>query len=155
MREYNADPSRPVPLRFYGFDSPTEMMNTESPRQLLEFVLDYLAPIDGAAGRERRERIEALLGPDADWENPAAMMDPAQSVGLSPAATALRIETEDLIADLRVRRPELAANGRRGPLPGGGALRLGRAAAAELPRRGGDAGRERTDRRGSSACATR
>ncbi len=114
MREYNADPSRPVPLRFYGFDSPTEMMDTDSPRRLLEFALDYLAPIDGAAGRERRERIEALLGRDADWENPAAMMDPAQSVGLSPAATALRIETEDLIADLRVRRPELAATSDEG-----------------------------------------
>ena len=109
MREYNADPSRRVPLRFYGFDSPTEMMSSDSPRRLLQFVLDYLASVDGAGGRERRERIEALLGPDAAWENPAANMDPAQSVGLSPAATALRIETEDLVTELRVRRPELAA----------------------------------------------
>src|SRR5436305_14494700 len=37
------------------------------------------------------------------------MMDPAKSTGLSPAATALRIETEDLISELRRRRPELAA----------------------------------------------
>ncbi len=37
------------------------------------------------------------------------MMDPTQSVGLSPAATALRIETEELISELRVRRPELVA----------------------------------------------
>ena len=37
------------------------------------------------------------------------MMDPTKSVGLSPEATALRIETEDLISELRIRRPELVA----------------------------------------------
>jgi erythromycin esterase len=111
MREYNADPSHAVELRFYGFDSPTEMTHTDSPRELLEVVLDYLASVDGASAREYCERIEPLLGRDADWENPAAMMDPAQSVGQSPAATALRIATEDLIAELQVRRPELTAAG--------------------------------------------
>jgi hypothetical protein len=35
------------------------------------------------------------------------MMDPMKSVGCSPAATELRIETEDLISELRLRRPEL------------------------------------------------
>jgi erythromycin esterase len=54
-------------------------------------------------------RIDQALGQDSDWENPAAMMDPTRSVGLSPAATALRIETEDLIAQLQMRRPELVA----------------------------------------------
>src|SRR5262249_45627916 len=42
-------------------------------------------------------------------ENPAAMMDPAQSIGRSSTANALRIASEDHIADLHVRRPELAA----------------------------------------------
>jgi len=107
MRRYNADPAHPVPLRFYGFDSPTEMTGTDSPRQLLHFVLDYLASI-GADDQERRRRIEDHLGRDADWENPAAMMDPAKGVGLSPAATALRVETEDLLTELHLRRPELA-----------------------------------------------
>jgi erythromycin esterase len=50
-----------------------------------------------------------LLGRDSDWENPAAMMDPSKSIGLSPAATALRIAAEDLISELRLRRPELVA----------------------------------------------
>ena len=54
-------------------------------------------------------RIDQALGQDSDWENPAAMMDPTKSVGLSPAATALRIETEDLIAQMQMRRPELVA----------------------------------------------
>ncbi|NJD51339.1 MAG: erythromycin esterase family protein [Candidatus Methanoperedens sp.] len=109
MRAFNADPTHPVKLRFYGFDSPTEMTGTDSPHQVLHFVLDYLASIDSISGQEYRERIYPLLGLDSDWENPAAMMDPTQSVGLSPAATALRIETEELISELRVRGPELVA----------------------------------------------
>jgi len=107
MRQYNADPSHRVKLRFYGFDSPTEMMGTDSPRQVLYFALDYLASIDGARAREYRERIDPLLGQDAAWENPAAMTDPTQSIGLSPAATQLRIETKDLISELHMRRPEM------------------------------------------------
>lgn len=109
MRQYNANPSHSVKLQFYGFDSPTEMMGSDSPGQVLHFVLDYLTSVDPASGQEYRQRIDPLLGQDTYWENPAAMMDPAQSIGLSPAATALRIETEDLISDLHVRRPKLVA----------------------------------------------
>ncbi len=109
MRAYNSDPTHQIKLQFYGFDSPTEMTFSDSPRHVLHFVLDYLASIDGVSAKERRERIDHLLGQDSDWENPAAMMDPSESVGLSPAATALRIETEDLISELQVRRPELVA----------------------------------------------
>jgi erythromycin esterase-like protein len=109
MRQYNADPSHSVKLQFYGFDSPTEMVGTDSPGQVLHFVLDYLASIDDASGQEHRERIDLLLGQDSDWENPAASFDPTQSIGLSSAATALRVETEDLILELCARRPELVA----------------------------------------------
>jgi len=99
MRRHNADPSHQVNLRFYGFDSPTEMMGADSPRQVLYVVLDYLASINRVGGQTRRDRIVSLLGADADWQNPAAAMDPTQSVGLSAAAIALRIETEDLMTD--------------------------------------------------------
>jgi erythromycin esterase len=109
MRQYNADPAHRVKLRFYGFDSPTEATDTDSPRKVLHFVLDYLASIDNASAQEYRRRIDPLLGQDSDWENPAAIMDPTQAIGLSPAATALRIETEELILELHVRRPELVA----------------------------------------------
>jgi erythromycin esterase len=109
MRRYNADPSHRIKLRFYGFDSPSEMSGCDSPRQVLHVVLEYLASVDGAGGREHRERIDPLLGPDTEWENPAAMFDPAKSIGLSPAATQLRIETEDLITELRIRGPEFVA----------------------------------------------
>jgi erythromycin esterase-like protein len=88
-------------------------MYTDSPRQLLNFVLDYLASVDNACAEKHHKRIDLLIGKDADWENPAAMMDPAKSIGLSPAATALRIETENLITELRLRRPELAAKSDR------------------------------------------
>jgi erythromycin esterase len=111
MRQYNADPAHRVKLRFYGFDSPTEMMGTDSPRQLLYFALDYLATLDNARARKFRERMAPLLGDDAAWENPAAMMDPAQAIGMSPAATQLRIETEELVAELQIRRPELVEKG--------------------------------------------
>ncbi|MEJ2744919.1 MAG: erythromycin esterase family protein [bacterium] len=109
MRRYNTDPSHQTKLRFYGFDSPTEMVGTDSPRQVLYFVLDYLAAIDGDKVKERRARIDFSLGSDADWENPAASMDPAKSVGLSDNANALRLEAEDLITELNIRRPELIA----------------------------------------------
>src|SRR6266545_1008942 len=100
MRQYNAAPSHQLKIQFYGFDSPTEMIGTDSPRHVLHVVLDYLTSIDPNGGQKCRERIDALLGSDADWENPAASMDPTKSVGLSAAATALRIETEDLITEL-------------------------------------------------------
>jgi erythromycin esterase len=109
MRGYNADPSHSVKLQFYGFDSPTEMTVSDSPSRVLHFVLDYLASIDSTGGQERRERIDPLLGQDSDWEDPAASFDPAKAVGLSPEAAGLRIETEELISELRVRRPELVA----------------------------------------------
>jgi erythromycin esterase len=114
MRRYNADPSHRVKLSFYGFDSPTEMTSSDSPRQVLQFVLDYLSSVDSASGQAYRQRIEPLLGKDAEWENPAAVFDPTKSIGLSPAATALRIETEDLITELQVRRPELVAKSDEG-----------------------------------------
>ncbi len=107
MCRYNAEPSNRNKLQFYGFDSPTEMTGTDSPRQLLHFALDYFATIDPASSQQRRERIDALLGPDSDWENPAAIFDPTKSVGQSPAATSLRIETEELISEMSIRRPEL------------------------------------------------
>ncbi len=108
MRQYNADPAHHRKLQFYGFDSPTDV-TADSPRQTLYVALDYLSERDEALGQEYRKRIDPLLGQDSAWENPATMLDPTQSIGRSPAATALRIETEELISELRVRRPELIA----------------------------------------------
>jgi len=110
MRRYNADPSHRVKLRFYGFDIPTgTITGPASPSQVLAFVLDYLASLDSASGQEHRQRIQSLLGQDSAWENTAALADPTKAVGLSPAATSLRIATEDLMTELRTRGPELVA----------------------------------------------
>jgi erythromycin esterase len=109
MREYNADPSHNLKLHFYGFDIPGVASGIASPSQALHFVIGYLAEIDGTSIKELRQRIDTLLGKDFDWENPAAMADPSKSIGLSPAATELRIATEDLITELRLRSPEFAA----------------------------------------------
>ncbi len=108
MRQYNADPAHQMKLQFYGFDSPTDV-TTDSPRQTLHFALDYLSERDEALGQEYRNRIDPLLGQDSAWEDPAAALDPTQSIGRSKASTALRIETEELISELCVRRPELVA----------------------------------------------
>jgi len=110
MRRHNAESPSGAGLRFYGFDSPTEMTGTDSPRQLMTVALDYLEAIDAAGGSQRRQRFEELLGNDADWENPAAMMEPAKSIGLSPAADALRIEAEELVTELELRRPEVTSD---------------------------------------------
>jgi erythromycin esterase-like protein len=100
MRRTNAD--RAVKLRFYGFDIPTLAAGIASPSQAVRLVLDYLG-VDA----ERRQRIEKLLGSDADWENPAQYMDPSKSIGNSPAAQSLRIEVEELLSEMRMRAPEL------------------------------------------------
>ena len=109
MRRYNADPSNRVKLHFYGFDIPTGTIGIASPRQVLHFVLDYLAAHDRLRAAAYRERIDSLLGQDSDWENPAAIMDHTKSVGRSSAAIELRIEAEELISELRARRPEFIA----------------------------------------------
>ena len=108
MRDYNAAAGDRAKIQFYGFDSPTEMMTTDSPRRLVQFALDYLAAVDGKP-HERAERIAELLGEDGPWENQAANMDPSKSIGRSEAAGMLRVEVEDLIAEMRRRQIELAA----------------------------------------------
>jgi erythromycin esterase-like protein len=70
MRRYNADPSHPDKLRFYAFDMPVGTNGTVGPRQVPHAALDYLAAHDPNSDRERRDRIERLIGPDARWEFP-------------------------------------------------------------------------------------
>lgn len=108
MRQLNTNRAEADQVHFYGFDSPTDMV-TDSPRQLLTFVLDYLAAIDRDAATHHRDQIEPLLGEDARWENPDIAMNPELGIGLSPDAMALRIATENLISDLSIKRPEYAA----------------------------------------------
>lgn len=106
MRAYNRDPAQTVKLRFYGFDQPTGVI-VAGPRQTLERALAFLAAVDSGSGAAHRRRIEPLLGEEGDWDNPASIGNRALSPGGSPQAAALRAATEDLIAELCARRPEL------------------------------------------------
>lgn len=108
MRAYNATVEQEKRLRFYGFDSPTEMMGADSPRELLRVAVEYL---EGCGG-ERWKRVEGLLGDEGAWVSPQASFDPAKAVGGSEDARALRLEVEDLIGELGLRRPE-GARGER------------------------------------------
>ena len=107
MRDYNADPAHSPKLHFYGFDLPLGQGGLASPSRVFDLVLGYLDAVDRASATTHRERIVPLVGDAAAWERPAAMFDPAQSIGRSASATALRIATLDLITELRIRRPEL------------------------------------------------
>ena len=111
MRRYNADPGRRREVQFYGFDIPLGGGGLASPQRVLDVVLEYLDARDPASATTHRERLTPLIGEATAWERPAAMADPAQSIGLSAAATELRIATLDLITELRIRRPELIADG--------------------------------------------
>ena len=113
MRAYNADPAHEVKLSFYGFDIPTATTGIEGPGPTLRFPLAYLKSIDKQSGEEHQRKVEALLAQIKDWENPAAWADNTKSPGLSAAATSLRIAIEDLITELRTRRPELVAKSSR------------------------------------------
>lgn len=109
MRDYNADPAHTTKLQFYGFDIPLGKYAFASPRVVLAPPLDFLASADTPAIAERRAQIEALIGDDAGWENTEAIMDPSKAVGGTPRAASLRVETEELISELRIRAPELIA----------------------------------------------
>jgi erythromycin esterase-like protein len=109
LRRHNADPSHSTRLRFYGFDIPLGVGGLAGPGRVLDVALDFLAGVDPARARAHRDRITPLIGERSAWERPAAMFDPAQSIGRTPEATELRVATLDLITELRIRRPAYAA----------------------------------------------
>ncbi|WP_405485651.1 erythromycin esterase family protein [Nocardia sp. NBC_00511] len=104
LRAYNDGRAPRDRVRFYGFDGPVEYAGAPSPRAALARVIDYLpAGFRPASAHD----IDDLLGPDADWTNPAAMYDPAASIGGSESARALRITADDLVSAVRRAAPVL------------------------------------------------
>jgi erythromycin esterase-like protein len=110
MRAYNDGQPASQQLRFAGFDGPLEITGAASPRQALTTLHAYLTTWAGAdllpctAGT-----LDRLLGADDQWTNPAAMMDPSQSVGQTPDAKRLRLLADDLVALLGAQTPHLIA----------------------------------------------
>ncbi|GAA1926684.1 erythromycin esterase family protein [Streptantibioticus ferralitis] len=108
MRAYNDGRPASEWLRFAGFDGPLEITGAASPRQALTALHGYLSGrVDADLLPCTAETLDRLLGADDRWTSPAVMMDPAQSVGQSPAASQLRLLADDLVALLDVQTPHL------------------------------------------------
>jgi erythromycin esterase-like protein len=110
MRAYNDGRPASERLRFAGFDGPLEITGAASPRQALTALHAYLTVwVDAGLLPCTAETLDRLLGADDQWTNPAAMMDPAQSLGQTPAAKHLRLLADDLVALLDSQAPHLIA----------------------------------------------
>ncbi|MEH1058530.1 erythromycin esterase family protein [Micromonospora sp. CPCC 206171] len=110
MRAYNDGRPASEQLRFAGFDGPLEITGAASPRQALTALHAYLAAwVDADLLPCTAETLDRLLGADDRWTNPAAMMDPSQSVGRTPDADQLRLLADDLVALLDAQTPHLIA----------------------------------------------
>jgi erythromycin esterase-like protein len=110
MREQNRDRPPADRLRFYGFDAPTEITGAPSPRETLAALHGYLAAhLEADSLPCNLETIEGLVGDDERWTDPAAAMDPSQSIGASPEARELRLLTDDLLSVLTSESPRLVA----------------------------------------------
>lgn len=96
-------------VRFAGFDGPLEITHAASPRQALTSLHDFLSAQVADAGLLpcTAETLDHLLGADDRWTEPAAMTDPARSVGQSPEAVRLRLLADDLVALLDAQAPHL------------------------------------------------
>ncbi|MEU4642444.1 erythromycin esterase family protein [Micromonospora sp. NPDC023814] len=110
MRAYNDGRSASERLRFAGLDGPLEITGAASPRQALTALHAYLtARVDADLLPCTPETLDSLIGADDRWTNPAAMMDPSQSVGQTPEAKQLRLLADDLVALLDAQAPHLIA----------------------------------------------
>ncbi len=110
MREQNRHRSQAGQLRFAGFDAPVEMDGAPSPRAALRVLHDFLRThAGGGIDLPAWDGIDRLLGPDEPWEEPAAAMEPARSIGVEPRVRELRAITDDLRWALTGEFPRLRA----------------------------------------------
>lgn len=108
MRAHNEGRPASERLRFAGVDGPLEITGAASPRQSLTALHDCLAArVDADLLPCTAQTLDRLLGADDRWTNPAAMLDPAQSVGRSAEARELRLLADDLVALLDEQTPHL------------------------------------------------
>ncbi|MGW3465228.1 erythromycin esterase family protein, partial [Streptomyces olivaceoviridis] len=108
MRAYNDGRPASERLRFSGFDGPLEITGAAGPRQALTALHGYLAArVDAELLPCTGETLDRLLGADDRWTDPAAMMDPARSVGQSAEAGQLRLLADDLVTLLDAQAPHL------------------------------------------------
>ncbi|OKH93884.1 erythromycin esterase family protein [Streptomyces uncialis] len=114
MRAHNDGRPASERVRFAGFDGPLEITGAASPRHALTALHDYLSTrIDASLLPCTGETLDRLLGADGRWTDPAAMRDPARSVGQSAEAGRLRLLADDLVALLDAQTPHLLATASR------------------------------------------
>jgi erythromycin esterase-like protein len=102
LREQNRHRAPDARLRFAGFDAPVEMEAAPSPRPMLRALHDFL--------RDRADvppwsAIDALIGPDEPWVEPAAAMQAERSIGSDQRVRDLRAVTDDLRRALDIGIP--------------------------------------------------
>ncbi|MEV7086452.1 erythromycin esterase family protein [Streptomyces sp. NPDC093085] len=108
MRAHNEGRPPSEQVRFAGFDGPLEITHAASPRRALTALHGYLAARVGAEPLPcTGETLDRLLGPDDRWSEPAAMWEPARSVGRSAEAGRLRLLADELVALLDIQAPAL------------------------------------------------
>ncbi|WP_250036294.1 erythromycin esterase family protein [Paractinoplanes maris] len=106
MRAHNDGRPPSEQVRFAGFDGPLEITSAASPRQaLMALHADLSARVPGDLLPCTAETLDRLLGSDDRWTNPAAAMDPSQSIGRTPEARELRLLADDLVALLEMQDP--------------------------------------------------
>ncbi|MFE9803843.1 erythromycin esterase family protein [Streptomyces goshikiensis] len=114
MRAHNEGRPASERVRFAGFDGPLEISGAASPRQALTSLHGYLsAGVDADLLPCTAETLDRLLGADGRWTDPAAMTDPARSVGRSAEAGRLRLLADELVALLDAQTPHLITATRR------------------------------------------
>ncbi|MEU3446340.1 erythromycin esterase family protein [Streptomyces thermolilacinus] len=110
MRAHNDGRPASEHVRFAGFDGPLEIEAAASPRRALTALHRHLAArLDADLLPCPADTLDRLLGPDEAWTEPAAMYDPARSVGRSAEARELRLLADDLAALLDTQDPHLRA----------------------------------------------
>lgn len=110
MRAWNEGRPAADRVRFAGFDGPLEITEAASPRPVLTALHGYLsARVDADLLPCTADALDRLIGADGTWTEPAAMMDPARSVGQSAQARELRLLADDLVALLDAHAPHLIA----------------------------------------------
>ncbi|WP_251091701.1 erythromycin esterase family protein [Streptomyces sp. Caat 7-52] len=108
MRAHNDGRPASEQLRFAGFDGPLEITGAAAPRQALTALHGYLAArVEASLLPCTAQTLDRLLGTDDRWTEPAAMMDPARSVGRSAEAGELRLLADDLVTLLDEQTPHL------------------------------------------------
>ncbi|UGT56504.1 erythromycin esterase family protein [Nocardia asteroides] len=104
LRAHNAERAPRDRVRFHGFDAPLEQTDVPSPRHTLTATVNLLP---AALRPASTLGLDALLGDDADWTNPAGIYDPSASIGGSDRVRALRLVADDVASALRRAAPLL------------------------------------------------